>query len=208
MTADIEVGAVGWEHADWQSTFYPDDLPGEWQLSYYANEFSVVQIPAARWLSADDDALIQWHDDVHEAFRFIIDITGALETADAQARLQECLNVLGDRVAGMVSWVPLSKARAEHIESLIGPGLLMQPEPLSPLPEATVLMASNLHCRCLLMASDEAKKLMVLRQVMEQGLLGSVPGSPVYLIISGAPPEIKVMKDAEVLQQLLKGVAG
>jgi len=40
--AELVVGARGWEHAQWLETYYPDDLPEDWQLDYYANEFGCV----------------------------------------------------------------------------------------------------------------------------------------------------------------------
>ncbi len=34
----FHVLAVGWDHPAWQGSFYPDDLPADWRLTYYANE--------------------------------------------------------------------------------------------------------------------------------------------------------------------------
>jgi len=47
----IRVGVFGWEHEHWIGTFYPDDLPEDWRLSYYANEFSVVLGAEDKWRS-------------------------------------------------------------------------------------------------------------------------------------------------------------
>ena len=40
----LRLGARGWRHAHWENDFYPDDLPPDWQLAYYANEFSTVLV--------------------------------------------------------------------------------------------------------------------------------------------------------------------
>ena len=40
----ILIGASGWLHSGWQEQFYPEDLPQDWQLAYYGNEFPVVLI--------------------------------------------------------------------------------------------------------------------------------------------------------------------
>ena len=46
----ILIGAAGWQHPEWvNDAFYPDDLPEDWYLSFYANEFPVVLVPEAQW---------------------------------------------------------------------------------------------------------------------------------------------------------------
>jgi uncharacterized protein YecE (DUF72 family) len=37
----VLIGACGWQHNDWTGEFYPDDLPEEWRLGYYAHEYQV-----------------------------------------------------------------------------------------------------------------------------------------------------------------------
>lgn len=72
----IRVGACGWQHAHWQGTFYPDDMPGDWRLSYYANEFSTVLVPQACWLQRMKSQECSEHEDdwldVPESFRFYL----------------------------------------------------------------------------------------------------------------------------------------
>ena len=70
-THRVAIGACGWLHQDWIGDFYPDDLPEDWYLGYYANEFSVVYIPASVWINEAD--LSDWCEDVSETFRFIPD---------------------------------------------------------------------------------------------------------------------------------------
>ena len=48
-THRIQIGAYGWSHAAWQDDFYPHELPEDWQLGYYGNEFPVIMVPAAYW---------------------------------------------------------------------------------------------------------------------------------------------------------------
>lgn len=65
----IRVGACDWQHTRWQGVFYPDDLPEDWRLSYYANEFSCVLVPENRW-RAEDAQLSEWADEVSDDFLF------------------------------------------------------------------------------------------------------------------------------------------
>lgn len=208
MAAEIKVGATGWRHADWFDSFYPDDLPTDWQLSYYANEFPVVQLSPDDWLPADVATFRQWCDDVSNGFSFIIDITGCMDRPDALARLQQCVNALGDKVGGIVSWVPLSDPVAEQVETAAGDGLLVSLSNVPAVSDSRVAIASNRHACCLLVPTEVARDLPVLRQMMEAVSSASAEQSEIYLIFSGASPAIKVMKDAEVLQQLLNGVVG
>ena len=71
----VHLFARGWEHAFWSGGFYPEDLPDEWRLTYYANEFGGVLVPAERWQAADETVLHEWIDDVHEKFLFYIELT-------------------------------------------------------------------------------------------------------------------------------------
>ncbi len=91
------IGALGWDHDHWSGAFYPDDLPQEWRLSYYANEFSGVLIPAAVWGSGDEVLWESWLDDVPEDFLFFLEqpsVSAGLEM------MERCGRVLGRQYAG------------------------------------------------------------------------------------------------------------
>jgi uncharacterized protein YecE (DUF72 family) len=45
----IHLGVRGWDHDSWRGRFYPDDLPEDWRLAYYANEFSCVWLDFDAW---------------------------------------------------------------------------------------------------------------------------------------------------------------
>ena len=51
----LEVGGYGWRRRDWDEDFYPEDLPPDWRLAFYANEFQTVCVPAAYWREAPAD---------------------------------------------------------------------------------------------------------------------------------------------------------
>ena len=68
----VLIGAYGWKHPAWNYDFYDEDLPEDWQLGFYANEFPVVYVPASDWLEQAD--LAEWEEEVTESFRFILDV--------------------------------------------------------------------------------------------------------------------------------------
>ncbi len=70
-TGNLKLGCYGWQHPRWQGAYYPDDLPADWQLGYYANDFSCVLVPADYW--QQDVDMDDWLDAVHESFCFYLE---------------------------------------------------------------------------------------------------------------------------------------
>lgn len=94
----VIVGARGWQHGEWARTYYPADLPAEWRLSYYANDFSGVMVAEREWRPASPEELRQWRRDTPEGFGFF------LETADPGAPdAVRAAGALRSRLAGFVS---------------------------------------------------------------------------------------------------------
>jgi len=92
----IRVGACGWDQTHWQGSFFPDDLPDDWRLSYYANEFSTVLVPEYEWKAADVD-FEQWAEDVPDDFRFYF-LASSLSIDDSVIKGE-----LGNKFAGFVA---------------------------------------------------------------------------------------------------------
>ena len=86
-TYQCYVGSLGWDHADWLGTFYPDDLPPEWRLTYYNNFFNCVYLPYQAWSTQPINVLSQWLEDTQPSFRFLLEINAASAIQDA-AKLQ------------------------------------------------------------------------------------------------------------------------
>lgn len=94
----IRVGACGWDLPHWENSFYPDDLPQDWRLSYYANEFPAVLVPANVWQTELDD-LEGWDDEVGQDFRFYLQ---QAEKKSTQAELLAVEHALGRCFGGFV----------------------------------------------------------------------------------------------------------
>ena len=71
-TYRVLMGACGWKHQAWLNDFYSEDLPEDWQLGFYSNEFPVVYVAAADWLAAADFS--EWTEDITDSFRFILEV--------------------------------------------------------------------------------------------------------------------------------------
>ncbi|MGO9445711.1 MAG: hypothetical protein ACLPXB_13170 [Thiobacillaceae bacterium] len=68
----ILVGALRWQHAQWLGVFYPEELPAEWQLSFYNTQFRCVYVPNADWQTLSETDAGTWLTDTLVNFRFIL----------------------------------------------------------------------------------------------------------------------------------------
>ncbi len=201
------VGSVGWDHPGWSEQFYPDDLPPEWRLSYYANEFQMVLLPLDCWLTGNQEQLCAWREDVSDRFDFILDITGmATGDVNAMAQLDRCQAALGDRLAGVASWVSLAEPVRGRVQSLLGAEARFLAAATDPLEqESTVQVASNAAIGCALIPGDAGRDLKWLRLVMESLAARFSGASALRLFFAGVPPQVQVMREAVILWQLLYG---
>ena len=102
MKQTINVGAYGWLHPHWINSFYPEDLPLDWRLGYYSNEFNTVLVPSFYWQDqylADCAALL---DDVHSGFQFFIECDDRIFDMVSLLELTEALNILKPQLSGLV----------------------------------------------------------------------------------------------------------
>jgi uncharacterized protein YecE (DUF72 family) len=68
----ILVGAFRWQHAHWLGVFYPEELPFEWQLSFYNTQFRCAYVPSADWQTLSEKDAAIWVTDTLVNFRFIL----------------------------------------------------------------------------------------------------------------------------------------
>lgn len=94
----VTIAAAGWQDLADAAAYYPDDLPDDWRLAYFANEHPAVYLPADRWQPVPVAVLRSWHDDVNAAFRFFLEWPGAAAVSS------DAVAALGDRLAGWVDW--------------------------------------------------------------------------------------------------------
>jgi hypothetical protein len=92
--ARVLAGAAGWDHPGWVGPFYPDALPPEWRLAYYAHYFGCVLVPAAAWREAGGAGAASWVADTPAGFRFLL---------EAGAGAEAVATVLGERCAGVLT---------------------------------------------------------------------------------------------------------
>ena len=86
--ARVRIGTIGWLFDNWDRDYYPQDIPQEWKLGYYANEFTAVVVPEALWIKADAEQLEEMVEDIHKDFGFYFRIEGHWPTIQQRERLK------------------------------------------------------------------------------------------------------------------------
>jgi hypothetical protein len=66
-------GAVNWAHPEWRGSFYPEDLPDDWMLSYYNTHFQAVYLRRADWQSATGSTWARWLYETQDNFVFLLE---------------------------------------------------------------------------------------------------------------------------------------
>lgn len=121
MKKSINLGARGWRNRHWLNTFYPEDLPEDWQLTYYSNVFNTVLVPADYWqmLAVDCE---DWRDNVHDDFSFFIEChAGMFDYVSLEVLSAQLQNLL-PQLSGLVFLAPdqsLSTREKEQFKELI-----------------------------------------------------------------------------------------
>ena len=216
------IGACGWDHADWQDQFYPDDLPEDWRLGYYSNEYRVVLIPADYWRRADF-SIETLLDNSEAGLRFVIEmLSGDAEDSDALSRQLDSFDAFGDRCAGIVyrldendaTAVAVLQARlqqcAAHFSTCVqfthdadatlvdwcrqhGLGVVWNGQG-EPLTPSTLNVAR---------IADTVLSAKELRSIIETCLGWGESGKTTVLLFDGQPPSLEQMDNAGVILELL-----
>jgi hypothetical protein len=100
--SSLTLGGYGWTPSDWLKAFYPDDLPLDWQVSYYANEFNSVVLPAGGW----GQVLLQarfWSEEVNKGFCFYPEITQDLLHVSYWDDVGQVMDgILSEKIGGLL----------------------------------------------------------------------------------------------------------
>ncbi len=191
------VGARGWDHDAWLGRFYPDDLPSDWRLGYYANEFSGVLVPETQWRGVGEAEWQEWCDEVPDGFSFYLELS---DTSEGQLRqFNVCAASLGRMLKGVL---------------LLGGDAAM----VVANPSLAIFKAVDFGDDCVhLIAPDEGGEhkgvlldsghmpdLRTLRKVLESVECESKADAitPVLFVV-GEAPDVEKMREARTLLELM-----
>lgn len=111
---DWYIGTMGFGYKPWQGAFYPDKLPKQQQLPYYAGQFNALEMDSTFYGTPRAETVDRWRDVTPPGFRFCPkaprEITHDLRLAgpsdDALALFLETMRRLGDRLGPIVFQFP------------------------------------------------------------------------------------------------------
>lgn len=92
------VGTGGYSYKEWKGSFYPDKLPANEMLNYYAQHFSTVEINNTFYKMPDASTFEPWLPQVSTGFQFVIKapqlITHRKRLKNAEAELDQLLKAV------------------------------------------------------------------------------------------------------------------
>ena len=113
MTEKIHIGTSGWNYDHWQGPFYPDDLPQEKWLEYYAQELDTVEVNNSFYQLPDPDTLTGWNGEVPESFlfsakanRYITHMKKLNEPEESLKNMLDTFKSFGDKLTNILIQLP------------------------------------------------------------------------------------------------------
>jgi uncharacterized protein YecE (DUF72 family) len=106
-------GTSGFSYKEWLGKFYPEKLPGEGMLRYYAERLATVEINNTFYRMPDEATLARWAREVPEPFSFtlkaprrITHVKRLKETEPDVAEFLRRAQLLGDKLAVILFQLP------------------------------------------------------------------------------------------------------
>ncbi|MES9903199.1 MAG: hypothetical protein ABW168_11070 [Sedimenticola sp.] len=191
------VGARGWDHDAWVGDFYPDDLPGEWRLGFYANEFPGVLIPETEWSGVGESEWEEWCDEVPEGFSFYLELSAT--SGECLHQLESCAVSLGDRLKGV-----LLQGDAVVVAGSLRVPLLMSVDHDEGDGAYLVAVDQGTGRKGVLLDSGYMPDLRSLRKLLEslEYSDGADSITPV-LFVGGKTPDVGKVREAKTLLELM-----
>ncbi|NNF96155.1 MAG: DUF72 domain-containing protein [Halobacteria archaeon] len=214
------IGACGWSHSNWAVDFYPEDLPLDWRLSYYANEFPVVLVTAEEWRIPEADAT-QWCEESEASFRFVLEVS-ANTAEEAQSQLHRT-TAFGDRCVGSLLRTSLN-SDVETLKNLLDNVVDFSPFCVdfgneNPADSVMQLLRSRQVSWCwhgegepegLMLGPFAVTRIITndanpkqIRHWVETCLTAGDEQRQTILLFDGDPPNIEVIRQAQIILDLL-----
>jgi uncharacterized protein YecE (DUF72 family) len=109
----ILVGTSGFSYAPWRGTFYPEKLPQERMLAYYAEKLPAVEINNTFYHMPKAEMLRGWAGETPDGFRFALKSPRRIthqqklaDVADSLAHLHEAAITLGNKLGPILFQLP------------------------------------------------------------------------------------------------------
>jgi uncharacterized protein YecE (DUF72 family) len=123
----LHVGTSGYSYKEWKGNFYPEELPANEMLSYYASRLPAVEINNTFYRLPQPKMLENWKEQVPQRFRFSIKASQRIthfkrlqNAADETAYLLKTASVLDKRLGVILFQLPPNmKKDAERLKAFL-----------------------------------------------------------------------------------------
>jgi len=196
---DIVVGARGWRHPAWQQDYYPEDIPEEWRLGFYGNEFNTLILPWADWCEGIESEWCEQLDDLDDNFHLYLELPSEVQALpEGIASLGE-----GEQLAGLVCRQGDAEQWREQAD-ITGLALLKQVSPVDG-PFQCYACSGEDTVRLVLVdtAAQQIEDLLGMREVVEQVLPVIENIERLDFILVDNEPAIESMRNTQTIAELL-----
>ncbi len=111
--SSINIGTSGWHYEHWKGPFYPEELPSDHFLAYYARYFQTAEVNNTFYHLPTEKAIADWRDTVPAGFIFAVKasryITHMKKLREPQQTLSAFLKrmeILGDKLGPILFQLP------------------------------------------------------------------------------------------------------
>jgi len=191
--ADVEVGARGWLHERWMESFYPEDIPDDWRLGFYANEFNSLLVPWSLWSESIED-LTEALDDTGDDFHLY------LELPAQQQSLPVHLVEIKDSVTGLVCTESNPESWVDEVSSF-NISLLANITEGDDAFQRLVAFPQGKKLELVLMESAKIDDLAMMREQLEKALADAE--TRLDLIFIDATPDMEAMQNTKMMAELM-----
>ncbi len=220
----ILIGTYGWQYPEWSQVFYPDDLPNDWQLAYYGNEYPLVVIPAEYWQQGEQ-TVEQWLEDTDDSPLFICEWP---QMAEQQPVARQAIGLLSERVLAILirpaeypndAQFDIYKELSQQASLVFDTADLMTADALRLIEALSELLGKKRFGLCwdgqeshrdwleygrvAMTRLSQMQDNRELRRIIETMLAYSGPQKSLSLVIDGDPPDIQLLENAGIILDLL-----
>lgn len=99
---NLTIGTQGWMHENWIGGFYAEDMPEDWFLDFYSNQFYCVLVESSEWLKWDEALLEEMSDALEdETFAIYLKLEATL-TSGVKEKVLQIHEVLPEFLKGFL----------------------------------------------------------------------------------------------------------
>jgi uncharacterized protein YecE (DUF72 family) len=109
----VLAGTSGYSYKEWKRSFYPEDLPADEMLRYYASKLQAVEINNTFYRMPKAEMLSRWAEEVPDGFRFALKASQQIthrrrlkDAADPVGYFFKVAVTLGDRMGPVLFQLP------------------------------------------------------------------------------------------------------